>query len=147
MSSGAIALVFLAIFGCSTLEREPNVFYLGSGSGVRTVRITNEWLTRLHAQWTPASNAVSRTTKLADTDRKWVLDFIALNVETFEKCKMSDLRTVTLRQLGTEITDGDKRSQPSRYNEAWSVDSCGQLKEWLVYDTTGNLVVSPNKAP
>jgi hypothetical protein len=140
----AIALVFFAIVGCSSFERQPNVFTVVTSSGEpRTFSIADEWLARLRNQWTPTSATISRTTKLVDTDRQWVLDFIALNVER-EKCKLSDLERVTLRPLDETITAAGQRVRPSRYNEAWSVNSCGKSAKWLIYDSGGNLIASPD---
>lgn len=133
-----LALVCLA--GC----HDPRLFKVNG----QKIRLSDAELADLRASWQPDPAAMAARTSTPIEDRQWILDTIALSERTgaggLPRC--DSLRLADVAAFGREpfaVKDGAATTtlRPTDYHEGWSVDACGTLHVWRVFDDDGAVQV------
>ena len=110
--------------------RSPNTFSING----RLVELTNEQLVQLRRSW--AGNLRLQTV-LAREEAQWVLDFIAI-LEGGPPGSCAKLELVSTKQLqGKEDLVEGQLIRAGRFDELWSITSCGRAKRYRVLNRQG----------
>jgi hypothetical protein len=133
-----VALV-AALAGCASHQPlfEGSEAYVANGK--MTVLRTPQQ-TALGMHWSAGSAEVAAKSQLSDDgDRRWVLEFIALQ----DARRTPECLHLTLSKILRDRVAPFKAAaanmkivvfEPKKYNEVWYVDGCGRTETWRVFD-------------